>query len=219
MRARRPPRRSSSPRGPRPRPRRLRTRVEQLERDTAAVRRNERAGRDAELIRTRLLLDTLLEAAQGLRRELALPAVEGAPADLVSAEVAEQGERKPSGHGSLPVDDPAMLDQLVQLPRTHLIVDGYNVTKNAWPELSLEKQRDLLLSGLGPLAARSGAEITVVFDAADTRDRPLVKAPRGLRVLFSPVGVIADDVIRDLVACRAARAAAARGDQRPGRGA
>ena len=151
-------------------------------------------------MRTRLLLDTIVESAQGLRRELALPTVEGNPADLVVADVAQQGQRTSSGHGSLPVDDPAMLDQLVQLPRAHLIVDGYNVTKNAWPNLSLEKQRDVLLSGLGPLAARSGAEVTVVFDAADTKDRPMVKAPRGLRVLFSPVGVIADDVIRDLVA-------------------
>lgn len=180
--------------------RRLRARVEQLEQETAAVRRTERAGRDAELVRTRLLLDTIVDAAQGLRRELALPAVEGVPADIVMADVAERGQRTSSGHGSLPVDDPAMLDQLIQLPRTHLIIDGYNVTKNAWPSLPLERQRDVLLAGLGPLAARSGAEVTVVFDAAETRDRPLVQAPRGLRVLFSPVGVIADDVIRDLVA-------------------
>lgn len=180
--------------------RRLRSRIEQLEKETSGARRTERAGRDSEVRRTRLLLDTVIDAAQGLRRELALPTVEGLPADEVAADVAERGERTPSGHGSLPVDDPAMLDQLVQLPRTHLIIDGYNVTKSAWPSLSLEKQRDVLLSGLGPLAARTGAEVTVVFDAADTTDRPLVKTPRGVRVLFSPAGVIADDVIRDLVA-------------------
>jgi YacP-like NYN domain len=39
-----------------------------------------------------------------------------------------------------------------------------------------------------------------VFDAAETDHRPPVNAPRGVRVLFSPRGVIADDVIRDLVA-------------------
>jgi predicted RNA-binding protein with PIN domain len=82
----------------------------------------------------------------------------------------------------------------------HLVVDGYNVTKTAWPELPLERQRERLLTGLAPLAARSGAEVTVVFDAADTAERPLVNRPRGVRVLFSPVGVIADDVIRDVVA-------------------
>lgn len=180
--------------------RRLRARIDQLEREAGTARRVERAGRDAETIRTRLLLDTVIDAAQGLRRELALPAVDGSPADLVAADAGVEGQRVSSGHGSLPVDDPAMLDQLVRLPRAHLIVDGYNVTKNAWPSVSLERQRDMLISGLGPLAARTGAEVTVVFDAAETVDRPMVSAPRNVRVRFSPYGVIADDVIRDLVA-------------------
>jgi predicted RNA-binding protein with PIN domain len=151
-------------------------------------------------MRARLLLDTLLETTQGLRRELALPAVEGSPADAVEAHVAEQGSNGSSGQGSLSSEDPVFLDQLLGLPRVHLVVDGYNVTKTAWPELSLERQRDRLLGGLAPLVARSGAEVTVVFDAADSVDRPLVNRPRGVRVLFSPPGVIADDVIRELVA-------------------
>jgi predicted RNA-binding protein with PIN domain len=180
--------------------RRLRARGEQLEQDLAGVRRAERGQRGSEALRARLLLDTLLDTAQGLRRELALPAVEGAPADAVAAHVAEQGVRTSSSHGSLAVDDPALLEQLLLLPRVHLIVDGYNVTKTAWPQLSLERQRDRLVGSLPPLVSRSGAEVTVVFDAADSRDRPPVSAPRGLRVLFSPVGVIADDVIRELVA-------------------
>jgi predicted RNA-binding protein with PIN domain len=180
--------------------RRLRARIEELESDLAAVRRSERTDRGTETLRARLLLDTLLDTAQGLRRELALPAVEGAPADRVEAHVAEQGSRASTGHGSMAVDDPALLEQLLGLPRVHMVVDGYNVTKTAWPELSLEKQRDRLLGALAPLVARSGAEVTVVFDAADKKERPLVNRPRGVRVLFSPVGVIADDVIRELVA-------------------
>ena len=44
----------------------------------------------------------------------------------------------------------------------------------------------------------------MVFDAAETDHRPPVTAPRGVRVLFSPRGVIADDVIRDLVAAEPA---------------
>ena len=179
--------------------RRLRARVAELEGDLAASRRGGRAERDDDALRARLLIDTLLDTAQGLRRELALPPVEGSPADGVAAHVAEQGSRASSGRGSLPVDDPALLDELLTLPRVHLVVDGYNVTKSAWPTLSLERQRDRLLGGLAPLAARSGAEVTVVFDAADTHDRPPVNRPRGVRVLFSPVGVIADDVIRELV--------------------
>lgn len=179
--------------------RRLRTRVEELEREVASGRRAGRAERDEGTLRARLLLDTLLETTQGLRRELALPPVEGSPADAVEADVAEQGARTPSSHGSLAADDPRLLEQLLALPRVHLIVDGYNVTKNAWPDSTLEIQRDRLLAGLAPLAARTQAEITVVFDAADKVERPLVKRPRGVRVLYSPFGVIADDVIRQLV--------------------
>ncbi len=179
--------------------RRLRSRIEELEAEVAAGRRAERSDRGSGALRARLLLDTLLETAQGLRRELALPAVQGSPADQVAAHLAEQGSRTPTSHGSLSVDDPALLEQLLVLPRAHLVVDGYNVTKSAWSELSLERQRDRLVAGLAPLAARTGAETTVVFDAADTKERPPVNSPRRVRVLFSPAGVIADDVIRQLV--------------------
>jgi len=180
--------------------RRLRSRIEELEKELTSARRAGRTEKGESTLRARLLLDTLLETAQGLRRELALPPVEGAPADAVEADVAEQGARTPTSHGSLASDDPAVLDQLLALPRVHLVVDGYNVTKNAWPESSLEIQRDRLLAGLAPLAARTQAEVTVVFDAAEKAARPLVKRPRGVRVLYSPYGVIADDVIRQLVA-------------------
>ena len=79
------------------------------------------------------------------------------------------------------------------------LVDGYNVTKTGYPELSLADQRTRLMSGLSALAARCGAEVTVVFDGAG---RPPLqpRVPRGVRVLFSAVDEIADDVIRRLVA-------------------
>lgn len=179
--------------------RRLRGRIEELERELGRSRRAERSGRDEEALRTRLLLDTLLDAAQGLRRELALPAVERSPADAVQAHLAEEGAQVSAGHRSLGEDDPAVLAELLGLPRVHLIIDGYNVTKHAWSEIPLENQRDRLLAGVAALVARSGAEVTVVFDAAELKDRPPVTRPRGVRVLFSPHGVIADDVIRELV--------------------
>jgi predicted RNA-binding protein with PIN domain len=180
--------------------RRLRSRIDELESELTSLRRAERAERGTETLRARLLLDTLLDTAQGLRRELALPANSTTPADVVEAHIAQEGSRASSGHGSLTPDDPVLLDQLLSLPRVHLVVDGYNVTKSTWGELSLERQRDRLLAGLAPLVARSGAEVTVVFDASESQDRPLVNRPRGVRVLYSPRGVIADDVIRELVA-------------------
>ena len=76
--------------------RRLRARVEQLEAEQAAQRREERrtsrADRDEATVRARLLLDAVIEAASGLRRELALPAVAGAPADRVEAGLAEPAD-------------------------------------------------------------------------------------------------------------------------------
>lgn len=184
--------------------RRLRNRVTELESDLATARRTERAARAGEAVRARLLLDTVVQATQGLQRELGLPALDRLPADEVAAELPEHGHRTSTGRASLPVDDPALLEELLRLPRAHLVVDGYNVTKTAWPDLSLERQRDRILTGSASLVARTGAEVTVVFDAADTRIRPLVPVPRGVRVLFSPYGVIADDIIRDLVAAEPA---------------
>lgn len=180
--------------------RRLKAQVVGIEGELARAQRAARAGRDEGTLRARLLLDTLLQAGQGLRQELALPVVSGAPADQVEAHLAETGARGSSRAASLPLDDPMLVRELLALPRMHLIIDGYNVTRAEWDDTTLEAQRTRLLRGVAPLAARSGAEITVVFDGTNAEARPVVQQPRGVRVLFSPRGVLADDVIRDLVA-------------------
>ena len=94
---------------------------------------------------------------------------------------------------------PALLEQYLSLPRSRMVVDGYNVSMSAWPSSPLEAQRTRLLGGLAPLVARTGAETTVVFDGAGADARPPTSPPRGVKVLFSPPGVIADDVIGQLV--------------------
>ena len=180
--------------------RKLRAQVDELQGLLATARRDVRSGKDEATIRARMLLDTLLEAGQGLRRELGLPAVTGAPSDRVESALAEAGTREPSAAGSLGRSSPVLLEQYLSMPKARLIIDGYNVSKEAWPDSSLEAQRLRLLNGLAPLVARIGAETTVVFDAAASASRPVVNSPRGVKVIFSPEGVIADDVIRDLVA-------------------
>src|SRR3954451_19290018 len=179
--------------------RQLRGQLARLEEQAGAERRQSRTTRDEVTVRTKLLLETLSEAAAGLRRELALPPSSGSPGDRVEAELAEEGTREPTSTGSLEPGSPALLDQYLALPRARLLVDGYNVTKSTWPSISLEAQRSRLLTLLAGLVARTGAETTVVFDAAESEARPVVTVPRGVKVLFSPVGVIADDVLRDLV--------------------
>ena len=172
-----------------------RRRADRAEADAEAARQAAREARAADEVRLALLVDTLAGAVTGLRRELALgdnPRSGPRPADLVRG-----ASRAEGGPGR--VEDPAALDRLLALPSVHLLVDGYNVTKTGYGELTLADQRDRLVGQLGALAARTGAEVTVVFDGAGVIAVPTAAA-RGVRVLFSEPGVLADDVIRAVVA-------------------
>jgi predicted RNA-binding protein with PIN domain len=182
--------------------RRLRARAADAEAAVEAARRASREGRAVDNARLWLLLDTIVQATQGLRRELALEPTEGpSPADLVAAGMTRDGAGDAGQGGpvrALAADDPARLDQLLALPRAHLVVDGYNVTKTGFGDLPLEQQRHRLVTGLGGLAAQTGSEVTVVFDGAE-RLPAAPPAPRGVRVLFSRPRETADEVIRRLV--------------------
>ena len=179
--------------------RRLRGRLARAETDAEAARRAQREGRNVDDVRLRLLLDTLVDAAQGVRRELALPSTIGRPADAVAG-----ARPDPQPHRALPGralsdEDPQLLDRLLTLPQVHLVVDGYNVTKTGYGDLPLADQRNRLLSGLGGLAAQTRAEVTCVFDGADLDAPVAIPAPRGVRVLFSRPGQTADELIAELV--------------------
>ncbi len=174
---------------------RAKARTAELERAAEIGRRASRIERDVDDARLRLLLETVTEAAAGLRRELALPPGTLRPADLIGS---AEGEQLPAA-----ARDPAALDRLLELPKVHVIVDGYNVTKSGYPDLSLAEQRTRLISALAALQARAGAEVTVVFDGG-ARPPAQPRAPRGVRVLFSAPDELADDVIRRLVAAEPA---------------
>lgn len=177
--------------------RRVRARLADAEAAVATGRAAARRDRDGDAVRLRVLLDSLLGAAQGLRRELALPPAEGSPADLVEAGRAPDAVT-PSMQGRM-LDDPASLERLLAVPGVHLIVDGYNVTKTAWGSLSLEQQRDRLVTGVAALVARTRIEATVVFDGAERDTAATTPAPRGVRVRFSDPGEIADELIARFV--------------------
>jgi predicted RNA-binding protein with PIN domain len=168
-----------------------RVKAQRAEADAEVARQSAREARQADEVRLALLVDTLDGAVTGLRRELALGGTGPRPADMVRGASAAQ-----SAVGR--VEDPAALDRLLALPAVHLVVDGYNVTKTGYPELPLSDQRDRLVHQLAVLAARTGAEVTLVFDGAGVVAVPAA-SPRGVRVLFSDPGVLADDVIRALV--------------------
>jgi predicted RNA-binding protein with PIN domain len=180
----------------------LREQLADAERAVQGARSAAREGRQDDQLRLRLLLDALVGAAQGLRRELALPPAEGRPADSLAGDYvaggAAGGAAGPGPQGRSD-DDPALLDALLAVPATHLLVDGYNVTKTGYGGLALEAQRGRLLAGLGALASRTGAEVTVVFDGSDGAVPVALPAPRGVRLLFSRTGETADEVVRRLV--------------------
>ncbi len=167
-----------------------RARAERALVEAEVARQSAREARDADEVRLSMLLDTLSGAVDGLRRELSVGGSPRRPADTVrGANAGRRGGR---------VSEPRTLDTLLSLPGVHLIVDGYNITKTGYPDLSLAEQRQRLVRQLGALAARTGAEVTVVFDGADVTAVPAA-GPRSVRVLFSDPGVLADDVIRTIV--------------------
>jgi predicted RNA-binding protein with PIN domain len=177
--------------------RRLRDKLRETEQAAGATRAAARDARAVADARLWLLLETINQAARGLGRELGLQPAERLPGDLVADEHAHRpgADRQPAR--ALAEDDPTRLDQLLTLPRAHLVIDGYNVTKRGFGDLPLERQRDRLVKGLTGLAARTGAEVTVAFDGAERI--PTAAQPRGVRVLFSRPGQTADDLIRQLV--------------------
>lgn len=168
-----------------------RRRADRAATEVAAARQAAREARQADEVRLGLLVDTLGGAVAGLRRELALGGGGPRPGDLVAGAAA-------AARGGA-VEGLAALDALLAVPTVHLVVDGYNVSKTGYPELTLADQRTRLVGQLAALAARTGVEVTVVFDGAGVTAAP-VRGTRGVRVLFSDPGVIADDVIRNLVA-------------------
>lgn len=180
--------------------RRLRSRLAESESALEATRRAARADRNVADVRLRLLLDTLVDAATGLRRELAVPPAEHMPADTAGGLTPAAVTPDALSERARGADDPSLLDEYLRLPRVHLIVDGYNVTKTGYPTLTLQEQRLRLIGGLAVLGAQTHSEVTCVFDGAALDGAPAVAAPRGVRVLFSRPGQTADDLIRDLVA-------------------
>ncbi len=162
------------------------------------LRRATRQSRSLEDVRVRLLLDTVVGAADGLRRELALPPLEQhglRPADTVVPPAAAAAPA-----GAVTPDQGRLLLELLGLARVHLVVDGYNVTKTGYPTLVLVEQRRRLVESLAALAARTGAEVTCCFDGAQVAGTgPGASLVKGVRVVFSSPGSSADDLVREIV--------------------
>ena len=92
-------------------------------------------------------------------------------------------------------------EHLLRTPGAALVVDGYNVTMEGWPELGAAAQRRRLVVALSDLAARTSTKVELVFDGAEVEPLTVPAPTRQLvRVRFSDPGIEADDVVIDLVA-------------------
>ena len=118
-------------------------------------------------------------------------------ADRLAALVAVPGPvRKPVAlPGNTARDSRRATEFLVTLPNVLVLVDGYNVAKLTWPDLSLAEQRDRMLDAVDAVARRYGSEIAVIFDGADVIGAHAAQR-RLARVSYSPTGITADDMIR-----------------------
>jgi hypothetical protein len=167
----------------------------QLEQARAVAERTRSAEKDARLRatgRAKLLLEVLEASVAGLGEELGLTGAAPLPGDLVPAVEPAAPSLPKRLHSS------EELAQMLTLPRCHLLVDGYNISKGLWPTAPLQQQRDRLVTALAALQARTAAEVTVVFDGADVGAVPAVAA-RGVRVRFSEPGELADRVLVRMV--------------------
>lgn len=159
---------------------------------------------EAEEVRDEALADRAALAAE--RSELARLA---ATAESLAAQLTSLAAPRASGSppavrrtalalpGGVMGDSEAAAEYLLRSGAS-VLVDGYNVAKLAWPDLDLAGQRIVLLDAIENLVKRFGSDVTVVFDGADVTGAT-ADGRRVVRVVFSPAGVIADDVIRDEV--------------------
>jgi rRNA-processing protein FCF1 len=149
----------------------------------------DRAASNAEVAR----LAALAAAAQALADELAelgTPTV-----DSETRRAIRTARRRALALPGGVVNDSSAATEFLLRSGATVLVDGYNVAKLQWPHVELADQRRVLLDAAENTARRFGADLTVVFDGADVVGA--TGDPRRLvRVVYSPEGITADDVIR-----------------------
>ena len=84
---------------------------------------------------------------------------------------------------------------LLRVKGAERLIDGYNVAKLGWPSLELDQQREQCIVAVENMAKRWNMPITIVFDGASVEGAHAA-GRRKVRIVYSPAGVSADDVLR-----------------------
>lgn len=90
-------------------------------------------------------------------------------------------------------------ESLLRTKGSRTLIDGYNVAKLGWPLLDLDHQRDQCVLAAENMAKRWNMAMTIVFDGASIEGAH-TPTRRRVRIVYSPAGVTADDVLRAEVA-------------------
>ena len=163
------------------------------------------SGLDVDMVRK--LIEGAVSANADIARMLtdALSEIEPAEPAVGASEVAAvarpaRPRRKPSRlPGGVLAGTVEAAGFLMRAEGAVTLIDGYNVAKLGWPSLDLEDQRKQCLAAAENLAKRWNLTMTVVFDGAAIEGAHAA-ARRRVRVVYSPPGVSADDVLRAEVA-------------------
>ncbi len=154
------------------------------------------------------LIDDALTAASDVARLLTAALDEIAPAgELASAPASgpESPRNRPARRKAITLPGGVLAgtiegaEFLLRTGGAKTLVDGYNVAKLGWPSLDLDRQRDQCIVAAENLAKRWNIAMTIVFDGA-TVEGAHASRRRRVRVVYSPTGVSADDVLRAEVA-------------------
>jgi predicted RNA-binding protein with PIN domain len=105
------------------------------------------------------------------------------------------GRAAPAVPAGVVADSAAGVEAMLRTPDTLLVVDGYNVTKRAWPDATAADQRERLGIAITALHRRIGCGVLIVFDGDGSRaSRPPLRRG-GVRVVFSDAAEEADQVV------------------------
>ena len=155
--------------------------------DTAVVRKLIDGAVSASADLVRLLNEAL--------REVAAPDEEIAP-ETVRPTRHRHPRRKPIRlPGGVLTRSIEAAEFLLRTKGVETLIDGYNVAKLGWPTLELDQQREQLVLAAENVAKRWNMTMTIVFDGA-TIQGAHTSTRRRLRIVYSPAGVSADDVLR-----------------------
>ena len=159
-------------------------RIEQLTNDFAAVKEL--------LVHAEQMRDDFLAARAEPVAQRTLPGAASVPRGIRPKTTSRRPIAVPGGLYGTSI---AAVEHVVRHPGAVVLVDGYNVAKLRWPQISLEMQRERTVDLCEDLARRWGTEITVVFDGSSLPGAAAT-GRRLVRVTYSPAGVSADDVLR-----------------------